>query len=159
VPSKEIGVLPNPLTPGEIAAVYRSLRSSVEGQSNQPGAADFYYGEMEMRRRDRTTSRSDRLIVWAYWLVSGYGLRSIRSMFWLLLVFVVGSVMMHDIGLRRSHHSWPTAFISSAQSMVPGLSISANLTSNGEVLEIALMIIGPVLFGLSVLALRNRVKR
>jgi uncharacterized protein YjbI with pentapeptide repeats len=152
-------ITPAPSTPGEIAAVYRSLRNSVEGQSNQPGAADFYYGEMEMRRRDLTTGRSDRLIVWAYWLVSGYSLRAIRSIFWLLCVFVAGGAIMHEVGLEKSHHSWPTAFISSAQSMIPGLSISANLTRNGEVLQIMLMIIGPVLVGLSALALRNRVKR
>ena len=112
-----------------------------------------------MRRRDLTTSQADRLIVWAYWLVSGYSLRAIRSLFWLLCLFVAGSIAMHEIGITKSHNSWHTAFISSAQSMIPGLSIDAKLTSNGEALAIALMIVGPVLFGLSALALRNRVKR
>ena len=46
----------SPLAPAQIADVYRSLRTSVEVRCNEPGAADFYYGEMEMRRLDRTTS-------------------------------------------------------------------------------------------------------
>jgi hypothetical protein len=39
------------LEASQVAAVYRDLRRSFEGRSNEPGAADFYYGEMEMRRR------------------------------------------------------------------------------------------------------------
>ena len=148
----------SPLAPAQIADVYRSLRTSVEGRSNEPGAADFYYGEMEMRRLDRTTSRWDRLIVWAYWLISGYGLRALRSMFCLLGVFLVGSVLMRDFGLKKSH-SWSTSFIASGQSLVPGLSVSANLTGLGEAFEIALRIMGPILLGLAALALRNRVRR
>src|SRR5512135_1429486 len=34
----------------EIAGIYRDLRKGLEDIKNEPGAADFYYGEMEMRR-------------------------------------------------------------------------------------------------------------
>ena len=34
----------------EIAGIYRDLRKGLEDVKNEPGAADFYYGEMEMRR-------------------------------------------------------------------------------------------------------------
>ena len=34
----------------EIAGIYRDLRKGLEDAKNEPGAADFYYGEMEMRR-------------------------------------------------------------------------------------------------------------
>jgi DNA invertase Pin-like site-specific DNA recombinase len=30
--------------------IYRALRKAQEDKKNEPGAADFYYGEMEMRR-------------------------------------------------------------------------------------------------------------
>ncbi|MFZ1177322.1 MAG: hypothetical protein WAO15_13855, partial [Mycobacterium sp.] len=30
--------------------IYRDLRKGLEEAKNEPGAADFYYGEMEMRR-------------------------------------------------------------------------------------------------------------
>lgn len=146
------------LAVAQIADVYRALRTSVEGRSNEPGAADFYYGEMEMRRLDRATSRWDRMILWAYWLISGYGLRALRSIFCLLCVFMVGSVLMREFGLRKNL-SWPTAFVASGQSVIPGLSVNADLTSNGQAVEIFLRIVGPVLFGLGALALRNRVRR
>ena len=39
---------------GRITAIYRALRKGREDSKDEPGAVDFYYGEMEMRRaRDR----------------------------------------------------------------------------------------------------------
>ena len=40
-----------PLVPEQIAAIYRALRKGREDSKDEPGAADFYYGEMEMRRQ------------------------------------------------------------------------------------------------------------
>jgi hypothetical protein len=39
-----------PLPPGRIALLYRALRKAQEDSRIEPGAADLYYGEMEMRR-------------------------------------------------------------------------------------------------------------
>jgi len=146
------------LGPAEVAGVYRSLRKSVEAQSDEPGACDYYYGEMEMRRWDPTKSWWERAIIWAYWLVSGYGLRGSRSFFWLLCSLLVGSVLMEAFGLK-GRHSWAVSVVAAAQSLVPGLRVSAQLTNNGEVFEIFLKIAGPVLLGLTALALRNRIRR
>jgi hypothetical protein len=41
------------LEPKEIASIYRALRKGREDAKDEPGAADFYYGEMEMRRQRR----------------------------------------------------------------------------------------------------------
>lgn len=38
--------------PAVLAPAYRQLRKSLEDGKNEPDAADFYYGEMEMRRYD-----------------------------------------------------------------------------------------------------------
>ena len=74
---------PGVLDPGQIAGLYRALRTGREDLKDEPGAADFYYGEMEMRRRARTAGNPDgqsgttsrgrveRTILTAYWLVSG----------------------------------------------------------------------------------------
>jgi hypothetical protein len=43
------------LGPDRLAVLYRALRKAQEDNKNEPGAADFYYGEMEMRDRDRQT--------------------------------------------------------------------------------------------------------
>jgi hypothetical protein len=39
--------------PVEIAGLYRALRKGREDSKDEPGAADFYYGEMDMRREAR----------------------------------------------------------------------------------------------------------
>lgn len=146
------------LAPAQIAEVYRSLRHSVEAQSNQPGAADFYYGEMEMRRWDSAAGVWDRAIVWAYWLVSGYGLRALRPLFWLLVAFLCGSLVMHQVGIE-GHGSWAASFVAAGQSLVPGLPVASHLTDAGWAAQILLKVVGPVLLGLTALALRNRVRR
>jgi hypothetical protein len=71
--------------PRALAAVYRALRKSYEDSSNEPGAADFYYGEMEMRRADPRTPPAEHGLLAAYWALSGYGLRATRALGWLLL--------------------------------------------------------------------------
>ncbi|MEW2315208.1 pentapeptide repeat-containing protein [Streptomyces bauhiniae] len=70
--------------PAQLAPVYRSLRKSYEDNKNEPGSADFYYGEMEMRRNDPNTEPAERSLLAAYWALSGYGLRATRALVWLL---------------------------------------------------------------------------
>jgi hypothetical protein len=89
--------------PEGIAALYRQLRKAFEDGKNDPGAADFYYGEMEMRRHDRTgTPRGERGLLWAYWLLSGYGLRASRALVWLTLAMMTTIVLMMGFGLPQS---------------------------------------------------------
>jgi ribosomal protein L7/L12 len=45
-----------PPEPEQIAGIYRALRKGREDNKDEPGAADFYYGEMEMRRQKEQTS-------------------------------------------------------------------------------------------------------
>jgi uncharacterized protein YjbI with pentapeptide repeats len=66
------------LEPEQLAALYRALRKAGEDSKDQAGTGDLYYGEMEMRRRaalpeGRGWIRAfcDRLIITAYWLLSG----------------------------------------------------------------------------------------
>ncbi|MEV5358705.1 pentapeptide repeat-containing protein [Streptomyces sp. NPDC052693] len=71
------------LRPAAVAALYRQLRKSLEDGRNEPDAADFYYGECEMRRHDATRPRGERALLIAYWALSGYGLRATRALTWL----------------------------------------------------------------------------
>ncbi|MET8211825.1 hypothetical protein ABZT51_38640 [Streptomyces sp. NPDC005373] len=70
--------------PAQLAPVYRQLRKSFEDGKNEPDAADFYYGEMEMRRHDAQRPRAERVLLALYWAMSGYGLRASRALAWLL---------------------------------------------------------------------------
>ncbi|MEV4872079.1 hypothetical protein AB0K90_23575 [Streptomyces syringium] len=86
--------------PEDVAAVYRQLRKAFEDGKNEPGAADFYYGEMEMRRHDGTgTPPSERGLLRSYWLLSGYGLRSSRAFAWLLATMSLTVLLLMGFGL------------------------------------------------------------
>ncbi|MFJ3339318.1 pentapeptide repeat-containing protein [Streptomyces sp. NPDC086766] len=79
--------------PTEIGPVYRKLRKSFEDSGNEPDAADFYYGEMEMRRHDGERPPGERWLLTAYWALSGYGLRASRAIGWLLAA-MTGTVLL-----------------------------------------------------------------
>ncbi len=86
--------------PAQLAPVYRALRKAFEDNKNEPGAADFYYGEMEMRRHDRTgTTHAERGLLHGYWLLSGYGLRASRALGWLAAAVLVTLLLLMGFGL------------------------------------------------------------
>ncbi|MGW5463723.1 pentapeptide repeat-containing protein [Streptomyces sp. NPDC003996] len=86
--------------PEDVAALYRQLRKAFEDGKNEPGAADFYYGECEMRRHDRTgTPPGERRLLFGYWLLSGYGLRASRAMGWLLAAMSLTILLLMGFGL------------------------------------------------------------
>ncbi|ASR00749.1 hypothetical protein CGL27_46670 [Streptomyces sp. 11-1-2] len=87
--------------PAALADTYRQLRKAREDARDEPGAADFYYGEMEMRRHSRTWSEADRWLLQAYWLLSGYGLRASRALGWLAASMLLTVVLMTGFGLPQ----------------------------------------------------------
>ncbi|HZN16800.1 MAG TPA: pentapeptide repeat-containing protein [Micromonosporaceae bacterium] len=169
-----------------LAAVYRQLRKAQEDAKNEPGAADFYYGEMEMRRHARSTPAGERLILTLYWALSGYGLRATRAFAALLTVLALGTVGLATVGFapsqRVEYHpiagatgpvayqqvstpgarpGWAAAFEYSIDSATSLLRTPQTppLTPAGRALEITIRLLGPLLLGLALLAVRNRVKR
>lgn len=101
--AKELDFLSAP----DIAEIYRDLRKGLEEGKNEPGAADFYYGEMEMRRlaareptgggtdrRRRPPSWAERALLNGYWATSGYGLRASRSLV-TLAVLLIGAALLY----------------------------------------------------------------
>lgn len=182
-----------PVAAGDIAVLYRELRRSREETRDEPGAADFYYGEMEMRRhaaRDRRAkaarraTRAEEVILCAYWLVSGYGLRASRAFASLAVVIALFAALFSHGGL--SDPGEPVVVLRAtpangvefrqglalpAPSFADALVFSAAtataifgapdrpLTRVGQWERIVLRIIGPVLIGLGLLGIRSRVKR
>jgi hypothetical protein len=87
-------------SPAQLAVLYRQLRKALEDGKDTPGAADFYYGEMEARRHDTySTARGERALLHAYWLVSGYALRASRALGFLAATAAATFVLMMTIGL------------------------------------------------------------
>ncbi|MFE1947115.1 pentapeptide repeat-containing protein [Streptomyces massasporeus] len=188
---------PNPdFAPGpeDVAALYRQLRKAFEDGKNEPGAADFYYGEMEMRRHDHTgTPLGERLLLWGYWLLSGYGLRALRALGWLAAAMLVTIVLLMRSGLpndsprqeavgtvpsgggkvtfeiSKNDPQNPTGDRFTGKRFEKSLNVTLNsvvfrssgqdLTTTGTYIEMGSRVAEPVLLGLAVLAVRNRVKR
>ncbi|MFJ8706748.1 pentapeptide repeat-containing protein [Streptomyces anulatus] len=88
--------------PAQLTPLYRQLRKSFEDSKNEPDAADFYYGEMEMRRHDRSRPGAERALLTAYWMVSGYGLRASRALGCLLAAMATTVLIMMLWGLPES---------------------------------------------------------
>nr|BEK63604.1 hypothetical protein KPHV_08310 [Kitasatospora purpeofusca] len=104
--SADDGGWPPPAAPGPtgagpaaLAAVYRQLRKSLEDGKNEAEAADFYYGEMQMRRHNKARPGGERALLALYWAVSGYGQRASRAFGWLLAAMAVTLVGMVLWGL------------------------------------------------------------
>lgn len=143
--------------------MYRQVRAMLEDTRNEPGAADFYYGEMETRRAAarRSVRWGERWLLGGYWLVSGYGLRASRSLTGLAGLILIAAVVLRyagfpgvTIGFGQCVLYAPGSVVSLDVGHVPGV-----MTNWGDVVHLVLRIGGPVLLGLAALAVRGRVKR
>jgi len=142
----------------QLAKTYRALRKGREDARNEPGAGDFYYGEMEMRRAG-TARTGERFALWLYWLVSGYGLRPLRTLLALLILVGLSSFLLVQYGIVE-----PSTY---SQAFLASLAAAVNLeylkpeafTLTGQWVRIVLKIVGPTLFGVLLLAFWGRVKR
>lgn len=148
--------------PERVAVLYRSLRKAFEDSKNEAGAGDFYYGEMEMRRRASTTRRAEKLILWGYWLLSGYGQRAIRAVGAIGVLVATVCVLLFTVGLPGAM-VWTGARIDQALRIGTGAVVFRDagqaLTSAGNWTVMVARFAGPVLLALAVLAVRARVKR
>lgn len=157
--------------PSAIAGLYRQLRQGIEDSRNAPGAADFYYGEMEMRRASRN-SRAEALTLRAYWALSGYGLRAWRSLTFLAAIIVGTSSVLATgpVGVREpcpsgedcpDFDSFPASLVFVTRwsiSLVPTPEVQG-LSTGGEAVLVGTRMLTPILVALTVLAVRSRVHR
>ncbi|MEV5358386.1 pentapeptide repeat-containing protein [Streptomyces sp. NPDC052693] len=179
--------------PLQLAPAYRALRKAFEDGKHEPGAADFYYGEMEMRRHADDIPRSERGLLTAYWALSGYGLRASRALAWLGAAMLLTIVLLMAVGLAKDTPKQtatgtvpagggkvtfeidkddpqnPTGNRFTGKRFEKALNVTLNsvvfrssgqdLTTAGTYIEMTSRLTEPVLLGLAVLAIRNRVKR
>jgi uncharacterized protein YjbI with pentapeptide repeats len=184
------------LEPRKIASLYRALRKGREDAKDEPGAADFYYGEMEMRRLSRASPLPERLILTAYWFASGYGLRALRAFTLLAVLLAVSTLVIanggfppppqpsvvrgtvtggtvdlrvetspttsttvaaHRPAVRQAPLYWEAFWVSLSAAVLHGP--ETKLTPKGERVTTVVRYLGPILVGLTLLAVRGRVKR
>lgn len=151
------------ISPERLAALYRALRKAFEDRKNEPGAADFYYGEMEMRRHAHSTPMAERFVLTGYWAICGYGLRAARALGTLAAVILLSAIAFQNTGFPAYPPGYTDSLLYAAGSVlsldITGGHVPSVLTHWGELLRILLRIAGPVCLGLAALALRGRVKR
>lgn len=170
----------------ELARIYRSLRKAREDMRDAPGAADFYYGEMEMRRLEEREHLSAKqgigpfalhagtyLLLELYRVVGGYGVRPSRP-FLLFIVAVIAAAVgvdCHDLihqlvhGQGSDHPSLAAAnfeqcvvFVLRSALLLP-TSPQVIEATGAEWVQICARLLGPLLVGLFVFGIRARVHR
>lgn len=182
-PPREPGSVPGLAT---LTSTYRQLRKAREDAKDEPGAADFYYGEMEMRRYSHSRRHAERWLLQAYWLLSGYGLRASRALGWLAAAMTATVLLMTAFGLPDTPaRAYPPAsgvlgdqaprlqrplterFTADRAEKAADVVVHSvvfrssgrRLTTAGTYVEMASRLTEPALLALAVLAVRGRVKR
>ncbi len=154
------------LDPAAIATRYRALRKGLEDRRDEPGAADFYYGEMEMRRHATgalhqpgrlNSARGERLLLSLYWLVSGYGLRASRALIALAVTVTLFVLVLYLVGLREPNF-WD-ALVQGFEGATLRDGNRELLTTAGQALQVILRLLGPLFLALALISFRGRVKR
>ena len=158
------GEADDPLEPAQVAGLYRALRKAREEDGDEAGAGDLYYGEMEMRRissaaAEGSRSKRDRALLWSYWAISGYGLRPTRALVSLAVTLLIGAALLFVFGFQDERNYGRSLLFAVQSSLSLLRPPETSLTAGGEVVQIALRLLGPLLFGLALLAVRTRVKR
>lgn len=75
-----------------LSRAYRDLKTAYEGNKDYIYASDFHYAKKEFRRINYEVPRQIRIQLQLYWLVSGYGERVLRPIWWFLVICIVGAV-------------------------------------------------------------------
>ncbi|SEM21451.1 Uncharacterized protein YjbI, contains pentapeptide repeats [Streptacidiphilus jiangxiensis] len=143
-------------TPGadDLAGLYQQLRKAFEDGGNEPDAADFYYGEMEMRRVDPLRPRAERWLLWLYWLLSGYGLRASRALAWLGTAMATTALVLMLVGLPNadpqpvisgSDRAGTVSVVSSISDPALTLPLGQRITQ-GRLQKAALVVVNSVVF-------------
>lgn len=174
-------------SPGEVelARIYRGLRKAREDARDAPGAADFYYGEMEMRRLSAYDSirkasgvgssllhLGNIVLLELYRRIGGYGVRPGRP-FVVLLALILAAALYVDLAdLIELTHQLPNGklaveapnfetsmvFVLRSALLLPTAAATV-LSAPANWIQIAARLLGPLLLGLFVFGLRARIHR
>ncbi len=144
---------------------YRDLRRQLEATGNTHGANDFYYGEMEARRRQLRWSSPIRWLLESYRAISGYGTRAGPAVIaWGAVtgaatrLLLVNGIDITEPGEHLSRSEVLRFAVDGSLSLFrptegPYLSVPETM------IMVALRILGPLLLALAAIAVRNHTRR
>lgn len=158
---------PGAATYPHMAQLYRRLKHNYEDEKNYARAGDFHYGEKQMRRWGENRA-SLRILLTLYWAVSGYGERFLLPLLWTILLFLTSTTAYLHWNLLKIHGTstivdwsgFSEAFLYSLRVMT--LLKPTNFEPvglPGDAIYTLQSILGPILIGLSALAIRQQLKR
>lgn len=157
------------VSPGEMASIYRQLRTNLEGRGSRATAGIFYRGEMNTRRQAAKESKrwAECAVLSAYRCMSGYGLRAWAATLWFGVLAAAATWWFAHDGLDLDtavdivdQASIPEAVLFSVRSMVAFFSPpDAVLSQPDQWVQLGLRFLGPVLIAQAVLAVREHVAR
>jgi uncharacterized protein YjbI with pentapeptide repeats len=152
-----------------VEGLYRQFRSGLESSKAAPAAADFYYGELEMRRLAATPRSFERVLLWCYKYFGGYGVgASLPFLAWIgLIVLSMTAVFARsaDFADKTDPNSPHLSSLGSAIILVLHNSVNlfgapaSGLTNFGTIYMIVERVCAVALLSLGVFALRSRVQR
>ncbi len=152
-----------------IERLYRQLKQNYEDRRDHERVSDFHYGEKEMRRKNPDTPLGQRFFLTLYWALTGYGERYLRPLVSAALLLVISTLLYLLLGLfpkggwvplelgsvvnwgRGFHYSFRVMALLKPEDFVP--------SEVGQWVNTIQSILGPILFGLFALALRQRLRR
>lgn len=149
---------------GRLERAYSDLKKNYEDRGSYEHAADFHFGEKEMRRRNPETPPGQKMLLRAYYWLSGYGEEIMTPLLWAILLLFVCALGYQYFGLvdretkaavqdlfAAVHHSLRVMTLLKPDDLVP--------VGGSKVLQTAETMLGPFLLALLALAVRQRLKR
>lgn len=153
----------------EVEKLYRDLKKTHEVKGDYSKAGDFHYGEKEMQRLNPSTRWGLRwLLLFPYWLVSGYGEAFLRPIMWALCILLLGTVsyFFSAVGYKNNlplniynWQDWVGSLLFSLETMLLIKSSYLIPHGNGYFIKTIQTLAGPLFLGLFGLAIRQRLKR
>jgi hypothetical protein len=153
-----------------VERLYRELKQNYKDRREYVRASDFHYGRKEMLRKNPETNKALRFLITLYWLVSGYGERWIRPLIWAAVVLLLCALSYLCLGLNPKSEGpvlrgdngpdWLEALLYSFRVMTllkPDDFAPVGLA--GKLVYAFQSLAGPILLGLSALAIRQKLKR
>ena len=167
------GILLLKVTAKTVEAVYRQLRTTLEATKAFSAAADFFYGEMEMRRLAAPRMSAERILLALYKLACGYGVRASRAFVtYVAVLLFTGAALRYRTSWFVAESSkvtaspglyltdyWDCVAIAARNSVTFFGGVSEGWTAAGVALMFVVRLIGPAAFAFILLALRSRVQR
>lgn len=160
---------------GDLEQLYRALKQNYEDRRDYGRAGDFHYREKQMRKRNPSTTRADKALLWLYWGLSGYSERIWPSIAWLLAMIIACAFVYLLIGVRVKEGGetlhWGFKITGDWRGFVDTLLYSARTSfflkpedlvissAVAKLISLLQTVLSPILLGLLGLAIRQRMKR